>query len=1676
MTDPEPKLDLAEGISAVGGSGLGDAHRGYVYQDVATAYFFAMAIVDGTDKITVDRKEYKGDLFDDLTIERDGKKIRRQFKSSSNVDKKFAEETIRTTTSDLRIDDIVHCILSAGESPADEYRICTTWASPTDATVSQLLLPIETQSSFGRFDTRCFTLNVETIWPEGGELKWNLRGGRDFTRDQLLSVATRLIVELECPQITLDVISPGPLQELLEDVLTDRIGIGRYPNGNIRPADAAIRLTHRASLARAQQESVTPETILRDLNIRVDYGQVPQRFPVVSDQLVSRKTTIDSVLEKVSDGGILVLIGPPGSGKSWCLTNLGDEQSKQGTVVVRHYCYTEPGDEFRVQRITSNVLFGNLIAELRNAVPNLSTSSAARYAAGAREFEQLLIDCCKAHPDKQVLLIVDGLDHIQRVHADAPEVSASETKIIEMLAELSLPEGVCLLVGSQPGSHLKPLLREASDAIPISAWDEGEIGELAQQLGILNQIEQELGETDGTAEFIRTLSERSEGNPLYATYLCREAKSALKAKSGRTPTEVISGAPPYAGSLNNYYDHLVGPDQPSVAASILSFVDFALRRSELTELFPVIAHEIEESLRELEPVLLEVTGQGGLRIYHESFRRFIVERLSTFPAQREAIIKTLTEWLESRFPNCPRAYRFLLIYLSRQNRLAEVTEKVGIDFGSKSVELGYPQVAILQNINLAISAAANQHDWPALCRLGETKKGLDTCFEDRFDFGEFVATSIRLDGADAVAEQLLFEGKPVWDRDAGLLACSLCDDAGASPPWREYLALRGPRTIQGREDAWIAEFHGVARLRTAEDLVPRVLACLTEPDKLPKKLALALLAKAVCVFGVDQLRAYSADASNHTKHLVLLSIARHNKSLGDMQEAAKFANEAIEFADSEVDLLSCIDLGGVPNTKTLSHSTEVVGDLTNEVALSKYPNEQLVSKWLTTIRLCSWVDAPQLESLASSITVDGWFRGWVRFALSVSVATTKHRQDPEASEAAVLTALEDLASEKDPFRGEPRACDLYSITEQIEALWRLTVGLFNAEEKLSCAISLLCEISDNTTTYLQGSPSGPLAMDQLADLCEYILESRASHTALEAIRKQVDRTEGGLYDVQARLELRLARAYGIAGYQDQARARMGKACQCLCAYGFRKDITIYELINSIHQLESVDGTQVLGLIQRLQPLVESLDGRTDGSETKHAVISWFSTLASASPSRAAILLGKSLSRGGGAISWRLEESLENLIQRLDGGCDELFVDLVHTTAPILSPPFLQKVFGSLSNLVSKDLSVGQAAAERFLGRLEQTRASFSAEQKQLIDDFTNLHAMPFFKFPEETKPVGTDNGLLEELSRFGQLSEEEGELFPQNASIMQLGHHIRQLHLRRKHSDSFVTSFVNQLGFRLVQLASANREDDVIWLIDLVAAETSSECSSRILSELAEGLERHGCTRLAAVAFARAGWAYSDGYILTTEMDERHLEFIKRARELDAEVTDRTIANTVAHFISTKQFTFGASSRLVQFATRCIGGEPGFECWQGAFQAIEYRLPEWKHLHFSMAVFECDAYADWTTDEAMAFLLIARISHPNLQYKSAAVAGLAKLIRNVPETLNKPLELAFSYDTPLTTVLTILTTLVEAEESPFVCSQFLTVPFGRYARSELFGLRSLSMQLLNRLTDSENGVDDANDA
>lgn len=88
---------------------LKPAHAGYRYQDIITAYFFVLGIIDKFDSVTVDKKQLDDDRFDDLQIiKKDGFKTRIQIKHSTDANKSLAlsEFTNRTSTN-LTIDRLI---------------------------------------------------------------------------------------------------------------------------------------------------------------------------------------------------------------------------------------------------------------------------------------------------------------------------------------------------------------------------------------------------------------------------------------------------------------------------------------------------------------------------------------------------------------------------------------------------------------------------------------------------------------------------------------------------------------------------------------------------------------------------------------------------------------------------------------------------------------------------------------------------------------------------------------------------------------------------------------------------------------------------------------------------------------------------------------------------------------------------------------------------------------------------------------------------------------------------------------------------------------------------------------------------------------------------------------------------------------------------------------------------------------------------------------------------------------------------------------------------------------------------------------------------------------------------------------------------------------------------------
>lgn len=68
-------------------------------------------------------------------------------------------------------------------------------------------------------------------------------------------------------------------------------------------------------------------------------------------------------------------------------------------------------DPDSLKRIQRDVFYGNLINEILNQFPELTQFKKSTYGADKEEVENLL-----SHIEQECFLIVDGLDHIDRVY------------------------------------------------------------------------------------------------------------------------------------------------------------------------------------------------------------------------------------------------------------------------------------------------------------------------------------------------------------------------------------------------------------------------------------------------------------------------------------------------------------------------------------------------------------------------------------------------------------------------------------------------------------------------------------------------------------------------------------------------------------------------------------------------------------------------------------------------------------------------------------------------------------------------------------------------------------------------------------------------------------------------------------------------------------------------------------------------------------------------------------------------------------------------------------------------------------------------------------------------------------------------------------------------------------
>ncbi len=259
-----------------------------------------------------------------------------------------------------------------------------------------------------------------------------------------------------------------------------------------------------------------------------------------------------------------------------------------------------------------------------------------------------------------------------------------------------------------------------------------------------------------------------------------------------------------------------------------------------------------------------------------------------------------------------------------------------------------------------------------------------------------------------------------------------------------------------------------------------------------------------------------------------------------------------------------------------------------------------MERWLIALDISAATgDYAGLTAAEALIPPDSWYRRWLGFTVLL------HRGDVDVS--VLLTELDALSRDIHVFEGQPRIVDLFPLNRYIQASFRTVLTRLNDDDMWCAAADSLARLSSDLTTWLRGSRSGPLRIDEfLRMLMSTATTQRRALVAAEhgkSLLHPVGRS-GEYYDTHAADQILLARLLIDADDRDGAEAAWAEAARYLTGYGFRKDATVFEVLDNLGAIARARPDMLPLAVKQLHPIVEGVLVHTDGRETWRAIHHW----------------------------------------------------------------------------------------------------------------------------------------------------------------------------------------------------------------------------------------------------------------------------------------------------------------------------------------------------------------------------------------------------------------------------------------------------------------------------------------
>jgi len=330
--------------------------------------------------------------------------------------------------------------------------------------------------------------------------------------------------------------------------------------------------------------------------------------------------TINGLSDKIHtrNSGYIFLIGSPGSGKSTLLTQWSKNRLEK---IIKYYAFdfTNPSSPFNnSERGEAIHLFFDLLIQLKSQkvfdedILPFKTDLTYLQEIFYRLLDYLSNDYKKNN--KKTIIIIDGLDHIPREYK-----SVTKTFLSYLPKPNGIPVGVIIVLGSQSydlndlSIEIKEEYRKSVNTITISPFSKKTVNNYISSSEIRTTLSNKQKDI---------IFEKSQGHPLYLSYLIEEIKSTDDIDS------VIADFSTIDGYIDNYYKKIWESLRQN--SDLIEFLGLLARiKSNINPLF-VNEWGFENIYSEFNSKASHLFDKSETRwsFFHNSFRQFLIFQTS----------------------------------------------------------------------------------------------------------------------------------------------------------------------------------------------------------------------------------------------------------------------------------------------------------------------------------------------------------------------------------------------------------------------------------------------------------------------------------------------------------------------------------------------------------------------------------------------------------------------------------------------------------------------------------------------------------------------------------------------------------------------------------------------------------------------------------------------------------------------------------------------------------------------------------------------------------------------------------------------------------------------------------------------------------------------------------------